>query len=906
MTPSTHARDVDELLRHSDWVRSLARRLVDDDATRDDLVQETWLAALTRRPAVVLDWRKWLAAVLRNVLLQRRRSSARRRVREGRAAAPEALPGAAGLVAEAEQQRELVGAVLALDEPYRGTLLLKYFDDLSAVEIAKRAGIPTSTVRSRLNRGLALLRARYDERFGGDRRAWVSLLLPLARRGEVAGSLSLKVLAGVLLMNLKLAVTAALVVAAGVSGVLWTMNDRPTRPHEMPELGSQATPPAVDTPAVAAATAARENEAPAEREEAWAEVAAATAAAADASDRVGYAGTVIKATGERVLLPGVKITVVAKDAEGSYGRTEHVVYSDEHGAFHVPQEVPRDGSCRLLAELKGYVATSRAYLKDVLPLIALERGAMVYGRVLNRDTGNPIAGARVERAGPESSWLEPAVADASGAYRIEDVPCGTFEFSVSPPGGCALYERIELGGPGEHRHDIGIAVGPVLRVRATDLETGLPVAGASVFANHRLAGRTDGAGVLDLSMPSDRAMHIDVTADGYCGCGRRFDPTAMDRNGEARFPLLRACTLEGIVVDPDGRPVKGATVSVEGFRAEKAVLNDPRVKAVFPDDAVISLLSRSFPRTDQEGRFTLAGLCPFVDYETIQVRERQERYSTTLDPIRFERSGETRSITVQFRIAAVVYGRVTWNGKGVGASIDTIDDKGRAVAGEDGRYLLELTKSGPVKIYAHASAIYCQRLVEIDVAPDERRQLDFAFQGELSRVEGRLVDSSGRPVAGKQVNLKWEGGPVGIGNFSDQDGRFSDEIPLSPGQTFTVLVSHGPVRLSRDGLVAGAPSVDIVLPDLGKAILRIVEEPACALLTAVACDWRAAGTDDEYRWLSCVEERADQTLALTLPVGVVDLRIKRPLTGKLLASVEGVRVSLDPEPTPIDVRIAAK
>src|SRR5205814_10341316 len=40
----------EELLAHAGWVRALARELVRDASTADDLVQETWLAALRHPP----------------------------------------------------------------------------------------------------------------------------------------------------------------------------------------------------------------------------------------------------------------------------------------------------------------------------------------------------------------------------------------------------------------------------------------------------------------------------------------------------------------------------------------------------------------------------------------------------------------------------------------------------------------------------------------------------------------------------------------------------------------------------------------------------------------------------------------------------------------------------------------
>ena len=68
-------------------MRGLARRLVADAATADDLVQDTWVLALQRgeRPG-----RGWFATALRKLTSTGARSGARRRAREERVARPEA------------------------------------------------------------------------------------------------------------------------------------------------------------------------------------------------------------------------------------------------------------------------------------------------------------------------------------------------------------------------------------------------------------------------------------------------------------------------------------------------------------------------------------------------------------------------------------------------------------------------------------------------------------------------------------------------------------------------------------------------------------------------------------------------------------------------------------------------
>ena len=176
----TNTPSLDALLAHADWVRSLARQLVRDPGAADDVEQEVWLEAMQRPPAHGANPRGWLAAVARNAARQLKRGDARRSSRERGAARAEALPSTAQLVEEASLSRELADLVLQLEEPYRTTLLLRYFRALSIDEIAKAQSLPRETVRTRQRRGLELLRERLDKTRGG-RANWVAAFAPLVR-----------------------------------------------------------------------------------------------------------------------------------------------------------------------------------------------------------------------------------------------------------------------------------------------------------------------------------------------------------------------------------------------------------------------------------------------------------------------------------------------------------------------------------------------------------------------------------------------------------------------------------------------------------------------------------------------------------------------------------------------------
>lgn len=152
----------ERLLEHAAWLRSLARHLVDDAAAAEDLVQETWLAAVRRPPVATRPVQPWLASVARRLAAFARRGEGRRRRREGEQPAPGAAPSTDELVARAELQRRLVERVLALREPSRSAVLLCYFEGLAPSEAAREIGVPAATMRSRLKRALDELRAQFE------------------------------------------------------------------------------------------------------------------------------------------------------------------------------------------------------------------------------------------------------------------------------------------------------------------------------------------------------------------------------------------------------------------------------------------------------------------------------------------------------------------------------------------------------------------------------------------------------------------------------------------------------------------------------------------------------------------------------------------------------------------------
>jgi len=257
MKPETNPLSTDELLDHTAWIRALAQGLVRDRSAVEDLVQETWLAFLRRRPSSEESIRPWLARVLRNQAALRLRRIRNGEDRERDAAPSNELPSALELVERAETQRRLVQAVVELDEPYRQTVLLRYYEGLSAVEIARRRAIPAATVRTHLKRGLDKLREKFDGEADGDRRAWVGALLPLAGARPPRALRFETIGRAVVRDTFRWAAGGLIAVAATVIGV--TLVIESSGPGGAHAAVASAPPGAQPTPPVAAAGGANAN-----------------------------------------------------------------------------------------------------------------------------------------------------------------------------------------------------------------------------------------------------------------------------------------------------------------------------------------------------------------------------------------------------------------------------------------------------------------------------------------------------------------------------------------------------------------------------------------------------------------------------------------------------------------------
>lgn len=230
MEPSSQL-EIEVLLGENDpWLRRLARRLVGVDRA-DDVMQEARMAALGQsgRPS-----RGWWARVVRNLAAREHRSVLRRRGREQRAARSIAQdPVSERHLDRLEVRRRVAEAVLALPEPARTTIVLRFFEGIGPSEIGERMGVSVRTVESRLRRSLRYLRNRLS-RESDDPKAWMASLAAIVHASPVpavpliptAPAMVASVTGGIVMMN-KAILSGVVVLSVLLALVIATVIDRP-------------------------------------------------------------------------------------------------------------------------------------------------------------------------------------------------------------------------------------------------------------------------------------------------------------------------------------------------------------------------------------------------------------------------------------------------------------------------------------------------------------------------------------------------------------------------------------------------------------------------------------------------------------------------------------------------------
>lgn len=601
------------LAQHAAFVRTLAQSLVAESHAADDVVQDTWLAALERPPRHVANPRAWLGRIVERFAWRRGRSGDRRRRREEAAARPERLEAVDEGLARAEILRRVTDAVLALEEPYRTAVLLRFYEGLEAREIAERTGAPLTTVRSRLQRALARLRERLDREHGGDRRVWCEGLVSLlggnrladigagGAAGATGASATLGAGAGVATMSVMAKTAVGAAAAASVGFLLWrTVGLDPDRPAS--SAGARSAESALVAPIDGGASGqARED----------------PASTAPAGERQALAAAATDPVAERGAL-AVRVTW-ARDGRPAAGEELDFIawrHASGHRALHGIAD--EEGRFRLEGLLPGKIAVGTSHGaggsaeieagKTTTVELEIPKGFAVRGRVVDA-AGQPVASARL--------WLSTYFNHENGSVVGATRPDGTFELLDVPEarylGAVAdghapshLHLLADHQGADEPLGDVELVL--TLNGEGGGLEVGLtapgggPVTGALV----RVAGQRP-AGLRIGNLWLSDIPTFEAWSDAY-GCAS-IDGLPPG-NAEVTVYALEMGVWKGSALIEAGRT---ASLSI-GLQREGVVAGTVRTSAGEPAEDVSVYLDEEYDplrpstKSGTGGRYELRGL----------------------------------------------------------------------------------------------------------------------------------------------------------------------------------------------------------------------------------------------------------------------------------------------------------
>jgi len=643
--------------REAPGLHRLALALCRDPATAEDVLQETFLAALDglegfdeHRPLG-----PYLVGILRNMVRRAGRERSRRPDPERLARRLDEEQSALD-----DDEREAVRRALdTLEEPYRAVALLHYVHGLAPGEIAHLRSEPPGTVRSLLSRARARLRGRLAVvpallLVGPDLRGLGAVRLAVLERASslAAASVTTAALGGILVgkkLVLALAALALVLVGLGLSlgfpdGLLGH-----EEPADAPDLHAEAAP-------------GDETADPSLRGTGEADAGATALARATPPAGAHAAGHVRDGEGHpiagaRVLVvPEAETTPIGAE-EVEAGRPGALAASDGDGRFFVSLDATHPAHT-LLVEAPGYAPRAlRAVTPGTDVEVVLEAPAAIAGRVRNL-AGEPVAGATVTFLGAldAASVLRKATSDAEGRYRIEDLPLKRQGLpdvvwlrtwlKAEADGYAPLLlagremEAFDLRAGETLERDLTLVRGATMKGIVKDAETGAPLADAHVVlvARQYLSDVGWGAGRSSSSPWGERVVGRTtagedgafvlphVPARGVHGLGS----SARDENGrptlghvsaflpghaphevsvpavddgttiEVEIALWPAAEVRGRIVDPEGRPLPGMHVGVVA-EARGAGTGLARLPG-FED------LPAPWGRSDGEGRFALAGV----------------------------------------------------------------------------------------------------------------------------------------------------------------------------------------------------------------------------------------------------------------------------------------------------------
>ena len=462
--------------------------------------------------------------------------------------------------------------------------------------------------------------------------------------------------------------------------------------------------------------------------------------------------------------------------------------------------------------------------------VSLIPGRAISGSVLLPDRRTPAAGALVRFEGSTTStrWTE---ARRDGSFLVDGVPAESG--ALVADGGDR--GRASVPAPeGGAKATLVLAPTAGVRGRVVDATTTAPVSGIRVVArcgSATLTGRSGADGRYEVRSLPPGACRLAADDPRYVPWTGRVIVSAGESESKD-VPLVRAATLAGRVVDPDGRPVEGATGQV--FRGRENTM-----RSFFRFDSAF--------RSARDGTFKATRLAPGTNFR-LTVRH-EDFEARTLGGIELVAGATKSGLTVVLSRGLTVHGlvkdeagsplagaevelvraRMFQGGRRGDAAQFTVMGLGGAppkkTTGADGRFEFRGLSAGDYTLVASKKGLTRERVDPLKVADGpEGEPVQLVLRAGVA-IAGFVRDKSGNGAAGWMVNARPAGG--GGGPFGGMlgappeptgpDGSFLVE-GLTAGESYDLQAfGAGGIGPRKSAVVAPA---DVELQVSGKGRIR--------------------------------------------------------------------------------------
>ncbi len=494
-----------------------------------------------------------------------------------------------------------------------------------------------------------------------------------------------------------------------------------------------------------------------------------------------------------------------------------------------------EGPYTVTARAPGFeeVTKRRVPEGEVAVIVLGKQGALVV-EVVSED-GSPAASARVLVGSPALGSARVTQTDGEGKVRIAGLDHGSYALRAVSG---TRVSPIEVGvvlAKGEEK-PVRLVLGPgrMITAHVVDAATGDDVRDARVtlaesgLSPFPLDGVTDKHGRVILGPIARGPATLSARADGFVP--KPAVAIDEDTGSEVKVALSRGGTLVGKITDARGYAVDGATIRVVGTDLDGMPIDEDPSRWSF-----------------REAHFTakLAGPAPLIPAGELGVMP------GPVPPI------------PRGPVIGLSFGGSTQPGPGATIQTSTVQAE-PWVSARDGTFRATPVTPGRVRVVVHHPQ-YVEAMSEIVLlrSNDEAR-VDVVLQrgGDL---EGRVVDTRGRPVSGAHVTALATRGSFEHMTRTGTDGSFAF---ASLPEAVTILVARD------EDPTAVAARVEVTIPEARKKTIVItLPEPRPALPVRVV-DRRNDGVD--FAQVSAVSLDPNEAVRVT---AFTDARGRAELAG---------------------------